>query len=45
MNDALQNPQFSSGLNSEHKQVYLKLLRESIIDELKLTDSVTRFDL
>jgi hypothetical protein len=38
-------PSFSKGVNGPNGDIYMRLLRESIIDELKLTDSTKESDL
>lgn len=45
LNDSLTNPSFAVGANGPHGDIYMRLLRESIMDELKLTDSIKYSDL
>lgn len=33
-------PDFAKGLKTSNSEIYMRLLREGIIDELKLTDSM-----
>jgi hypothetical protein len=45
INDAMLKPSFARGVQSENRELYTKLLREAIVDELKLTSSLTQREL
>lgn len=44
LKECMVRPAFARGLKSAHANVYMRILRENIIDELKLTDSAKKDD-